>query len=146
MHRESRAKIAEPSLKRLKDKVKELSRQGRGTSLAKMIERLNPVLRGWMSYFRLTEVKGVVQDLDGWIRRRLRSLLWRQWKRPYTRAKALMKRGLTEERAWRSAKNQRGAWWNSGASHMNDAYRKSYFDQMGLVSLVDTCRRFQSVS
>jgi hypothetical protein len=55
----------------------------------------------------------------------------------------LMKRGLLEERAWRSAKNQRGAWWNSGASHMNDAFRKSFFDNMGLVSLADTCRRFQ---
>lgn len=146
MHKASRAKIAEPSVKRLKGKVKELSRQGRGMSLAMMIERLNPVLRGWMSYFRLTEVKGVLQELDGWIRRRLRCLLWRRWKRSYTRAKALMKRGLTEERAWRSATNQRGAWWNAGASHMNDAYRKSYFDQIGLVSLVDICQRFQCVS
>lgn len=146
MHKVSRAKIAEPSIKRLKAKVKELSRQGRGISLAKMIERLNPVLVGWMSYFRLTEVKGVLQDLDGWIRRRLRCLLWRRWKRPYTRAKAMMKRGLTEERAWRSATNQRGSWWNAGASHMNDAYRKSYFAQIGLVSLVDTCQRFQCVS
>jgi RNA-directed DNA polymerase len=146
MHKVSRAKIAESSIKRLRDKVKELSRQGRGISLGKMIERLNPVLRGWMSYFRLTEVKGVLQDLDGWIRRRLRCLLWRRWKRTYTRAKALMKRGVAEERAWRSAKNQRGAWWNAGASHMHDAYRKSYFDQIGLVSLVDTCQRFQCVS
>ena len=79
MHKVSRAKIAEPSVKRLKDKVKELSRQGRGISLAKMIERLTPVLRGWMSCFRLTEVKGVLQELDGWVRRRLRCLLWRRW-------------------------------------------------------------------
>ena len=146
MHKASRVKIAEQSVTRLKVKVKELSRKGRGISLAAMIERLAPVLRGWMSYYRLTEVKGVLQELDGWIRRRLRCLLWRQWKRSYTRAKTLMKRGLHEQRAWWSAKNQRGPWWNSGASHMNDAYRKSYFDKIGLVSLVDTCQRFQCVS
>ena len=99
-----------------------------------------------MSYFRLTEVKGVLQELDGWIRRKLRALLWRQGKRPYARAKALMKRGLTQERAWRSATNGRGAWLNAGASHMNAAYPKTFFDRMGLVSLMDTHRRFQCVS
>ena len=62
------------------------------------------------------------------------------------RAKLLMKRGLTEERAWRSATNGRGAWWNAGASHMNAAFPKAFFDHMGLVSLVDTYRRFQSPS
>ena len=99
-----------------------------------------------MSYFRLTEVKGVLEELDGWVRRKLRALLWRQWKRAITRAKALMKQGLTRARAWQSATNGRGAWWNAGASHMNLAYPKSCFAHMGLVSLVDTCRRFQCVS
>jgi hypothetical protein len=57
---------------------------------------------------------------------RLRSIIWRQLKRVYARAKALVRRGLDKERAWRSAKNQRGPWWNAGASHMNQAYPKSY--------------------
>lgn len=145
-HREARLKIASESLKRLHEKVREHLRAGRGRSLAATIGELTPLLRGWMSYFRLTEVKGVLEELDGWIRRKLRSLLWRQWKRPVTRAKALMKQGLTEQRAWQSATNGRGAWWNAGANHMNHAYPKSYFDRMGLVSLVDTRRRFQCQS
>ena len=98
-----------------------------------------------MSYFRLTEVKSVLAELDGWVRHRLRGLLWRQWKRIATRIKALMKQGLTKQRAWQAATNGRGAWWNAGASHMNLAFPKSYFDRMGLVSLVDTYRRFQCV-
>lgn len=57
-----------------------------------------------------------------------------------------MNRGLSEERGWRSASNGRGPWWNSGASHMNEALPKRYFDQMGLVSLLDTQRRFKCVS
>ena len=145
-HVNAKLKIAPESVQRLYEKVRERLRTGRGQSLAAMISELNVLLRGWMSYFRLTEVKGVLDDLDGWLRRKLRSLLWRQWKRTFTRAKALMKRGLLRARAWRSATNGRGAWWNAGASHMNHAYPKSYFDRMGLVSLVDTCRRFQCVS
>jgi RNA-directed DNA polymerase len=97
-------------------------------------------------YFRLTEVKGVLEDLDGWIRRKLRSVLWRQWKRTYTRAKNLMRAGIDEVRAWRSATNQRGPWWNGGASHMNAAYPKSWFDRMGLVSLLEARQRLTSAS
>ena len=92
------------------------------------------------------ETTRVLESLDGWVRRKLRCILWRQWKRPYTRARKLMRAGLAEERAFRSAFNQRGPWWNSGASHMNQAYRKSYFDRSGLVSLLDTVRRLQRVS
>ncbi len=81
-----------------------------------------------------------------WVRHKLRSVLWRQWKRPYARARNLLQRGLTEERAWRSACNQRGPWWNAGASHMHAAFPKAWFDSLGLVSLVDTVQRLQRVS
>jgi RNA-directed DNA polymerase len=99
-----------------------------------------------MAYFRLTDNKRVLEELDGWLRRKLRSVLWRQWKRSYTRARNLMQRGLTEERAWRSATNGHGPWWNGGASHMNLAFPKAWFDQLGLVSLLDTQRRLQRTS
>jgi RNA-directed DNA polymerase len=144
-HKQARLKIAEGSLKRLKDKVREIVVGNASRNLASAIHDLNPVLRGWTSYFRLTEVKGALQDLDGWVRRKLRCLLWRQWKRPSTRNSKLRARGLDEVRAYKSASNGRGPWWNSGASHMNAAYPKSYFDALGLVSLLDTRQRFQLV-
>lgn len=145
-HKRAKLKIAPESLKRLRGKVRRHVRAGRGRHLEATIDEINGLLRGWMSYFRLTETKGALEELDGWIRRKLRCLLWRHWKRTYARARALMKRGLTEERAWRSATNGRGAWWNAGASHMNAAFPKSYFDRLGLVSLMDTHRRFQCLS
>lgn len=146
LHKEAKLKIAPESLKRLREKVRKIIRAGRGRNLQATIDDLNGLLRGWMSYFRLTQTKGALEELDGWLRRKLRCLLWRQWKRVYSCARALMKRGLTEERAWHSATNGRGAWWNAGASHMNAAFPKAYFDRMGLVSLVDSCRRFQCPS
>jgi len=144
-HQAPKLRIAPTSLKRLEDKVRDVLKGARGRSLAKVIIEINPLLRGWMAYFRLTETKTAVEALDGWVRRQLRCTLWRQWKRPYTRGMNLMKAGLTEERAFRSAFNQRGPWWNSGASHMNQAFPKSFFDRLGLVSLLDTMRRFQRV-
>ena len=144
-HKQVRLKIADSSLQRLKDRVRELVVGNASRNLVVTIEALNPVLRGWASYFRLTEVNGVLEELDGWIRRKLRCLLWRQWKRPATRNKRLQARGLDKTRAWKSASNGRGPWWNAGASHMNAAYPKSFFDASGLVSLLDTQRRFQCV-
>jgi RNA-directed DNA polymerase len=142
-HKQAKLKIAATSLKRLHETVRECCRIGRGRRLTTTINELNLKLRGWMSYFRKTEVKGVLDELDGWIRRKLRCLLWQQWKRPFTRAKALMKRGLSQRTAWLSATNGRGAWWNAGASHMNTLFAKAYFDRLGLVSLMDSHRRWQ---
>jgi RNA-directed DNA polymerase len=144
-HKVPKLRIAPTSIKRLEDKVRAMLQGARGRNLVYTIHELNLVLRGWAAYFKLTETKRVLEELDGWIRRKLRCIIWRQWKRVYTRAMNLMKAGLTAEQAWRSACNQRGAWWNSGASHMNLAFPKLYFDRLGLVSLLDTTRRLQCV-
>jgi RNA-directed DNA polymerase len=145
-HKVTRLRIAPFSLERLEERIRTLFKGARGRSLSNVIHELNPILRGWAAYFKLTETKRGLEELDGWIRRKLRCILWRQWKRPYTRASNLMKSGLSEKRAWCSACNQRGPWWNAGASHMNAAFPKSFFDRLGLVGLLDTVRRLQCVS
>jgi len=143
VHRETRLRIAPESVRRLIERIRELLRSGRGRSLANTIETLNPVLRGWINYFRLTQVKRVLEELDGWVRRRLRCLLWRQWKRARTRQRKLRSLGLDAERAWRSATNGHGPWWNAGASHMNQALPAAYFSHLGLLSLLREQQRLQ---
>ncbi len=141
-HRNPKIRVPAGSVKRFRQNLKELFRMGRGRNLRRFIsETLNPVLRGWINYFRLAETKGFAEELDGWVRRRLRVVLWRQWKRGRTRYKRLVARGLAEERARASAYNGLGPWWNAGASHMNDAFRKKYFDRLGLVNLLETLMR-----
>jgi RNA-directed DNA polymerase len=131
-----RLKPAKESIKRFKNKVKAKMRMGKGRNLGDFVkENLNPLIRGWMNYFSLSETKGFTHDLDSWIRRHLRKIKWRQMKRNWTRRTALIARGLSEEKAVTPAFNQRGAWWNSEASHMNLAYPKTYFEQLGLASL-----------
>ncbi len=143
-NREPRLKVAKESVKRLKEKLREIFRRGRGRNLGKLIEgELTPLLRGWMNYFRLAEVKGIFEELDSWIRRKLRGLIWRQWKRPFTRLKGLIQRGLATVQARTSASNGRGSWWNAGAAHMHTAFPKSYFDRCGLLSLLEQRLRFK---
>jgi hypothetical protein len=145
-HQRPRLKVAAAGVDRLKSRLRKIFRLGRGSNLGWAITELSPVLRGWVNYFRLAEVKGVFEALDGWIRRKLRCILWRHWKRSYTRARKLMKQGLGEARAWRSATNGRGPWWNSGASHMNEAFPKKFFDGLGLVSLLNHLKRLQDIA
>jgi RNA-directed DNA polymerase len=145
VHRQPRLRIAAASVLRLRQRIRELMRRGRGRSLGHTIEELNPLLRGWMNYFQHAQGLRVIETLDEWLRRRLRCLLWRQWKRPRHRARQLRQRGLDEDRAWRSALNGRGPWWNAGAPHMNAALPTAFFTCMGLASLVVTHQRLQRV-
>jgi len=146
-HMQPRLRVAPASVQCLKCKVRAACRRGRGRNLGRWIaEDLGPLLKGWINYFRLAEAKGIFEELDGWIRRKLRNILWRQWKRTRTRARKLMQRGLDEVRAWKSAGNGRGPWWNSGASHMNQAIPKRYLDACGLVSLLTESRRLSYAS
>jgi RNA-directed DNA polymerase len=140
-HRKPRLRVAVTSVKRLKGKLKATFRAGRGRTMEATIKDLVPILRGWTAYYKLADVKAPFEELDGWVRRKLRCIQWRQWKKPATRAKRLMQRGLDEARARAAASNGRGPWWNAGASHMNDALRKSFFDKLKLISMLKEYHR-----
>lgn len=142
---ETKIRVPEKTCRKMRDKLKERFHAGRGRNLEKFIRKtLNPLLRGWMNYFRLSETKGFAEELDSWIRRRLRAILWRQWKRAVTRFKRLVARGLETDRAHASASNGRGAWFNSGASHMHAAFPTKAFEKMGLINLLDLLKSAQA--
>ncbi|MGF6316177.1 group II intron reverse transcriptase/maturase [Pseudomonas frederiksbergensis] len=145
-HRQPRLRVATMSLGRLRDRLRMLLRHARGCKMATVIERINPVLRGWAGYFKLSQSKRPLEEIDGWVRHKLRCVVWRQWKRPSTRARNLMRLGLGEARAWKSAVNGRGPWWNSGAPHMNQALPKKLWDRLGLVSILDTINRLNRIT
>src|SRR4030066_2559309 len=120
-HHRPKLKVAPSSVKRAKARIKGILRSGRGRSVAKVIGEMTPFLRGWVTYFRLSQVKNVFEELDQWIRRKLRCILWRQWKKPRTRAGRRIRLGIERVRAFASASNGHGPWWNAGASQMNAA-------------------------
>jgi RNA-directed DNA polymerase len=133
--KDARLKVAPESVQRLKGSLQEILRCSRGVSVQKMIEESNKKLRGWANYFKLAEVERVFKDLDGWIRRRIRCVLWRQWKRVYRRATNLINQGISEKQAWKAANNGRGPWFNANTRQMKEAFPNTYFEQIGLVSL-----------
>jgi RNA-directed DNA polymerase len=139
--RHPKLKVAPQAVSRLKGKLRAFFRQGRGRALPHILRDLSPVLRGWVAYFRLVEVKASFEALDAWIRRKLRAIVWRQWKQPRTRVRELRRRGLDATRAAASAYNGRGPWWNAGASHMNAAVPTRVLHALGLVSLLTEHQR-----
>jgi len=141
VHFKPKLKVAPSSVKRLKAKLREIFRKGRGRNLRRVIAELNEATVGWVRYFRLSQVKGVFEELDQWLRRKLRCILWRQWKKPKTRFKKMVSLGLDRDRARASAVNGRGPWWNAGASHMNACVPVALLAKGGLVSLLDLHRR-----
>lgn len=135
-------RVPEQSCRKLRTKLRERFRRGRGRRLEDIIEHeLNPLLRGWIAYFQLSETKGFAEELDRWIRRRLRCVLWRQWKSPHTRYKRLRQLGLETDRARRAVGSGRGPWNRSRSPEMGAALPPHRFAAMGLVSLLDSLKR-----
>jgi RNA-directed DNA polymerase len=144
-HKECRVRVAPQAVGRFKDAMREKFREGRGRNLRAFLESLKPKLRGWASYFSVAETRNVFEELDQGLRRKLRCMEWRKWKRPRTRLRKLMALGLDRERARLSAYNGRGSWWNAGASHMNDALPTSYFRSRGLILLLEEVNWFTTL-
>ena len=140
-HRDPKLTVARQSIDRLKGKLRVLLRRGRGRALGSVIEELTPLIRGWVAYFRLAQVKVRFEELDVWVRRKLRRILWKQWKRPRTRFHKLCALGLDVACAAAAAYNGRGPWWNAGASHMRYAVPNAVFTRWGLVSFLTEHRR-----
>ena len=129
--------VAPDRERRMKAKVRPLLRTGRGRKISQTVADLTPKIRGWASYYSLCETKAAFERFDDWCRRRIRAIYWRHWKRPKTRFKELLRRGIDRERARKSAWNGRGPWWNAGASHMNQALDTLRLRSIGYVSLLE---------
>jgi len=145
VHRECRMRVAPQAVERFKDAMREKFREGRGRNLRAFLESLKPKLRGWASYFSVAETRNVFEALDQWLRRKLRCMEWRKWKKPRTRMRKLIALGLDRGRARESAYNGRGPWWNAGASHMNAVLPTAYFRRMGLISLTEEVHWFTTL-
>lgn len=141
-----RLRAGSKAVAKLKVNVREICRRGRGRSMQQVIEELKPKLRGWLNYFRYVDSDYLLKELDGWLRRKLRVILWKQWKRTYTRAKNLIKLGLSSDAAWRFVRKQRGPWSIAGTNVMNRMLDNTYFEKLGLVSLQSQYLRLQRVS
>jgi RNA-directed DNA polymerase len=134
--REPKRRIAPKAIARFKQRVRELTRRTRGVSVETMVKQLGRYLTGWRGYFGFCQTPSVMQRLDRWLRRRLRSVVWKQWKYGRVRFAELSKRGLSKDLAAKTAGSAHGPWRLSNSPALNIALPNAYFVSLGLPSLV----------
>jgi len=134
-NREPKRRIAPKAVLRFKEKVRELTRRTRGVKVERMAEELGRYLRGWIGYFGQSQTPSVLQSLEEWTRRRLRSVIWKQWKRGSVRFAELRKRGVNYDLAARTAGSAHGPWRLANSPALAFALPNAYFDSLGIPRL-----------
>jgi len=133
----NKLRIASKSIERFKTKVRELTRRQWSINLGERLAILSRYLRGWMTYFALTESPSVLRDLDGWIARRVRACVWKTWKLGSTRIRKLRSFGVREDRVRMTAGCRRGSWYVAGGTVLNAALSTAWLTEQGLIRLHD---------
>ena len=133
--REAKRRIAPKALKRFKERVRELTRRTGGRSIEHTVQKLAVYLTGWRTYFGFCETPSILQQLDEWVHRRLRCVMWIQWKRGRTRYTQLRKRGVGHRLAAQAAGSSHGPWRLAHSPGLHIALPNAYFASLGLPAL-----------
>jgi len=134
--REPRRRIAPKAIARFKERVREATRRTRDSSLRQMVKELTTYLRGWLGYFGDCQTPSVLRSLETWLRRRLRSVVWKHWKQGRTRFRALRQRGVGQDLAASTAGSPHGPWRIANSPALAIALPNAYFAKLGLPPLV----------
>jgi RNA-directed DNA polymerase len=128
--RNASIRLSEKTIRRLKNKVRELTSRTLGRSMRQLVGNLATYLQGWLGYFKLAEGKQQLRELTAWITRRLRCYHWKQWgSRGY---RELRKRGVSRDLAWNTSKSAHGPWRLSMSPALSIALPTGYFTKLGL--------------
>jgi len=127
-------RVAGRSLERFRDKLRRLTKRTRSGKLEDVIREINMYTIGWIGYYRQAKTPSIYEDLDKWIRRRLRQMIWKRWKRGTTRFRELVKLGVPKRWAQEGA-GGKSPWRMSASPVINQALSNGYFRNLGLVSI-----------
>ncbi|WP_077212863.1 group II intron reverse transcriptase/maturase [Bacillus dakarensis] len=133
--KEPKVRIAKESLMRMKKKVREITSRKMPYPMEYRIQKLNQYLLGWCGYFALADTKSIFKDLEGWVRRRLRMCLWKNWKKPKTKIRNLINLGVPEWKAYEWGNSRKGYWRISNSPILHKTLGNSYWNNRGLKSL-----------
>jgi group II intron reverse transcriptase/maturase len=135
-HKENpKIRISRESVRRFKQRIKELTSRKKSMNMETRIKKVNRYLVGWIGYYQLAETPSVFKELDGWIRRRLRMIRWKEWKKVKTRFKNLMKLGIGRGKAWEWANTRKAYWRIAKSPILSRALGNQYWVGQGLKSL-----------
>jgi len=134
--REPRRRIAPKVIARFKERIRELTHRTRGISLRQMVKEITTYLRGWLGYFGDCQTPSMLQSLESWLRRRLRSMVWKQWKQGRTRFRELRKRNVSKDLAAQTAGSPHGPWRIANSPALALALPNAYLAGLGLPPMV----------
>ena len=129
------------SLKKAKAKLKELTSRNQGRNIQHVMEKVNIFIRGWLGYYGIASMKTTLTEWDGWLRRRYRCYIWKQWKRPRTRARSLIQLGIPEWQACAVSNCRKGYWHMAKNGHVQRAISIEKLAQRGYKSLLELYER-----
>lgn len=134
---EGRLRVHPKSIRKLKDKIREVTGRSNGMGIAERKTRLNQIIRGWVNHFRLADMKKLLKEMDEWTRSRIRMITWKRWKRVRTRFKNLKRAGLDEERAWMWANTRKGYWRTAHSPILLIVLSNERFKRAGYLSFLE---------
>ena len=130
------------SLKKAKQKLRELTSRSQGRNVRVVMENVKVYMRGWLGYFGIASMKSLMEDWDGWLRRRFRMYIWKQWKKAKTRVENLMKLGMPQWQAYRNGNTRKGYWAVAGSGILTHTITNKRLAQAGYFSILD---RYESL-
>lgn len=140
--KQPKIRVSKQSIQRFKLRIRKLTSRKWSISMGERIEKINRYLIGWMGYYQLAETTSVFKRIDGWLRRRLRMIRWKEWKKIKTKQKNLRKQGINEQQAWEWANSRLGYWRIAKSPILDRALDNRYWNNQGLKSLL---LRYQSL-
>lgn len=146
VNKEPKVRIAKQSLQKAEARIREITSRRKSMKMEERIKELNQYLIGWCGYFSLADTPSVFQELDSWIRRRLRMCLWKQWKKPKTKVKRLISLGLPKDKASEWGNTRKGYWRIARSPILSRALNNLYWESNGLRSLTDRYNKLRSIS
>jgi group II intron reverse transcriptase/maturase len=137
---EGRLRVHPKSIAKMKERIRKLTSRSNGWGYARRKEALRQYITGWVNYFKLADMKKLLVSVDEWYRRRLRLVIWKQWKRVRTRGRYLMKLGIVKHQAWEFANTRKGYWHTAKSPILNRSVTSDRLRQAGYVFFVDYYR------
>jgi len=133
--KEYRVRVHEKSKRRLKKKLKKITGRSNGKSIDERFKELKQAIQGWVNYYGIADMKTLAKELDEWLRRRIRMVIWKTWKRVKTRFESLKKLGLDIETAWQYANTRKGYWRISNSPILHRTITNKILEIRGLISI-----------
>ena len=131
---EGRLRIHPKSIRKLKDKIREVTGRSNGMGIEERRTGINQIVRGWVNYFKLAEAKNLLASLDEWLRSRIRMVTWKRWKKVRTQFENLKKAGITKDQAWQWAKTRKSYWRIAHSPILHKALSDERFKRIGYLS------------